>query len=179
MSNKNSNFPSNQLNSIPADVCGKTITSIREFAQSGKPQSIAELQTRIDQFFEFCAESQFRPGIEALSLALGISRVTFWNWCNGINCDEQWKEVCCTARQYIAVFLEQISMSGHLNPATSIFLYKNWLNYKDTISFDEAAPTTGKGRMLTAAELPKLGTLTKDAVELPDLRNYEEDRLAD
>lgn len=157
MANKDSNFPSNSLNKLPEDFCAETVTSLRDLANKGKPQSVEELALRIDNFFSFCADNGFRPGIESLCLALDVSRQTLWNWCNGENCSAEWQEECRRAKQFILTFLEQATMKGKLNPASSIFYFKNWANYKDNLSFDEAVPMTTVQKLLTAEALPKLG----------------------
>nr|WP_294660781.1 hypothetical protein [uncultured Blautia sp.] len=37
--------------------------------------------------------------------------------------------------------MEQAILRGKLNPASGIFLMKNWLNYKDSYSFEEVTET--------------------------------------
>ena len=158
MSNKVSNYPSNQLNNMPAGVCAETVSCLRDLADRGKPQTVTELRQRIDDYFQFCAEHDIRCGIESLCLALSISRTTLFNWCNENGCSKEWAEECQRAKQFVLTFIEQVSLSGRLNPATSIFVLKNWGNYKDSISFEESTPKETQRRALTASELPKLST---------------------
>ena len=54
MANKNSNFPSNQLNELPPEVCRATVDNLKELSQRGKPETETELRERIDQYFDFC-----------------------------------------------------------------------------------------------------------------------------
>ena len=157
MANKDSNFPSNNLNKLPEEFCAETVTCLRDLASRGKPQSLEELSLRIDNFFSFCANNGFRPGVESLCLALGVSRQTLWNWCGGEGCSIEWKNECMRAKQFILTFLEQATLKGKLNPASSIFYFKNWADYKDNRSFDEAIPLTTVQQLLTAEALPKLG----------------------
>lgn len=157
MSNKTSNFPSNQLNNLPEEFCRQTVGDLSELQGQGRPKTLDELKARIDQYFEFCGNRGFRPGVEALCLSLNITRQTLWRWCNNEDCGEEWAECCRTAKQYILTFLEQATMKGKINPASSIFYLKNWADYKDNISFDEAIPTSSTKQALSAAELPKLG----------------------
>ena len=164
MANNNSNFPTNQLNNLPDEFVSETVHCLRELAQQGKPQTITELKTRINDYFAFCESHDFRPGVETISLALGVSRVTFWKWCNSDGCDAEWSKTCEIAKQYILSFLEIATLKGRLNPASSIFLFKNWGAYKDSISFDEAVPATTTRKALTAADLPKLGNYNEENV---------------
>lgn len=119
---------------------GRTLDFLERCAFKEKPKNIEELRQRIFDFFEACKAENRRPAVEILSMTLGVSRTTFWKWCNGIGCDPEWAECCRIAKQMILAFIEQVSLSGKLNPATSIFMLKNWAGYKDTISFDEAQP---------------------------------------
>ena len=165
MSNKTSNYPANQLNNLPSGTNANLIGSIRELAQQGKPQNERELQQRIDDFFRFCETHDFRPGVEALALSLGTSRQTFWNWCNGLYVSQEWMEICLTAKQYVLTYIEAASLSGKLNPATSIFVLKNWGNYKDSLSFDETVGTNKGQRILGVSDLPQLGSELEESEE--------------
>ena len=51
-------------------------------------------------------------------------------------------------------------LRGKISPPSGIFLMKNWLSYKDAISIEESIPNKETKRILTAAELPKLGEPT-------------------
>lgn len=128
------NFPQQQINTMVENnptFVRDTVNSLLELRSKGKPQNIEELKTRIDGYFRFCADSGFRPALESLSLSLGVSRITFWQWRNGSRGDE-WKEICESAAQVIITFLEACMMSGKINPASSIFLLKNIAGYSDT-----------------------------------------------
>ena len=162
MANHKSNFPSNQLNNLPENFCKETVHSLRELNSKGKPSNPEELKQRIDSYFLFCEEHDFRCGIESLCLALGVSRQTLWQWCNGNNCTEEWAEICRSAKQFILTFLEQLTLKNKINPASSIFYYKNWADYHDNVSFDEAIPQTSVAKALPASMLPKLGDIKQD-----------------
>lgn len=164
MANSKSNYPPAQLNNLPDGFTTEVVHCLRELADRGKPETITDLKSRIDNYFIFCENNDFRPGIESLSLALGVSRVTFWKWCNSDGCSEEWAKICEVAKQYVLTFLEVATLSGRLNPASSIFFFKNWGSYKDSISFDESIPATTTRKVLTAADLPKLGKIDKENV---------------
>lgn len=140
MSNKNSNFPSNQLNNLPPETCAEITSCLMELNQQGKPKTKEELQKRIDDYFSFCGEKGMRVGIETLCCALSVSRQTLWQWCSGSGCSKEWAEICRNAKQFILAFLETLTLSGKLNPANSIFYLKNWGNYRDTVPFDDNIP---------------------------------------
>ena len=150
MSNKKSNYPIAQMNRSIEKVDGfisDTVSCISELAKFGKPQNEEELKERIHKYFDFCANNDFRPGIESLSLALGVDRTTFWRWCNGdIHVSQGWCDSCRIARQSIVAFIEASANSGHLSPPIAIFALKNLGNWKDTVSFEDATPMSADRR---------------------------------
>lgn len=132
MSNKNSNFPGNQLNSLGAGVATDVINKLEELRKP-KVATDEEFDNRVTEYLKLCAERDIRIGIEGLCLYLGISRTTLWKWCKGVNCSEHRAESARMAKQIIAAFLEQLNLSGRLNPASAIFYLKNWCGYVDSI----------------------------------------------
>ena len=142
---------------LQADFVENTVNSLMALSNRGIPKDSVELRQRISDYFSFCADRGMRPGIESLSLALSTSRQNFWAWTQGKYKDAEWQEICQQAKQVIISFLEAASLQGRLNPATSIFLLKNWANYSDNYTLETGEAQTQK--VLTAGALPKLGTL--------------------
>ena len=155
------NYPQSGLNEISAAAVQDTVRCLLDLRNQGKPQSNAELRQRIDDYFSFCQRSSMRPGVETLALAIGVSRQTVFLWCKGVNCDAERTEIMEDARAVINGFMDQCILSGKINPASGIFLMKNWMGYKDTVSIEEGVQTTEPRRALTAAELPRLTTYSK------------------
>lgn len=127
------NYPQQKVNEMcenNPDFVKNTVASLMELRTKGKPQNVEELKIRIDDYFHFCSDNGFRPALESLSLSLGVSRITFWQWRNGSRGSE-WQEVCESAAQMIITFLEACMMSGKINPVSSIFLLKNIAGYSD------------------------------------------------
>ena len=80
------------------------------------------------------------------------------------------QELIQSAKAFIGAFIDQAMLGGKISPPSGIFLMKNWLSYKDAISIEESIPNKETKRILTAAELPKLGDATKKQGEdLPKL----------
>ena len=152
------NYPTAQLDAAVngTPFAGECVERLVELSKRGRPADEEELKRRIDQYFHFCRERNFRPGIESLCSAIGTNRKTFWRWINGSGCSAEWSSICNDARQFIGAFLEQAAITGKLNPATSIFLMKNWLGYKDTISFDDMPSAVQEKVILSVDELPSL-----------------------
>jgi hypothetical protein len=135
------------------------VTSLKQLHDLGKPETDEEVEERIKYYFEFCEQSGLRPGVESLAAALHISRQTLFYWSNGTNCSPRRTEAVQSAKALISAFLEQCVMSGKISPPSGIFLMKNWLSYKDTVSIEEATPTHMERKPLTAADLPRLGAI--------------------
>ncbi len=151
ISNKESNYPTAQANRQLQNQKGfvsDTVRSIMTISKGQKPKSEEELKERIAEYFNFCAASDFKPGIESLSLSLGIDRTTFWRWCNQeLGVSESWSDTCKQARQAIVAFVEACANSGHLSPPIAIFSLKNLANWKDSISFEDVTPFSEARRM--------------------------------
>lgn len=133
------NYPTQQIAEVSGDFVGETVSCLSDLAKQGIPQTDTELKERIDNYFSFCADHQFRPGIESLCLSLGTSRQNFWIWCNGGGGkSKEWQQACKQAKQCIIAFLEACGLNGRVNPATLIFALKNWGGYTDSVTVEVA-----------------------------------------
>ena len=145
-----------QLQNVSSEKAKVIISSLNELYLLGKPETNEQVKDRIDTYFQFCSESGLRPGIESLSLALGVRRETLYRWRNGIGCDAERQEIVCHATDLIHAYLEQAGLQGQLSPPTMIFLAKNWMGYKDSVSIEQSLPSEKTGIALSADELPRL-----------------------
>ncbi len=136
------NYPQGQIDEIEPSTAQEIVTSLKQLHDRGKPQTDDEIKQRIDEYFSFCQQSSIRPGIESLCLSLHVSRTTLFNWNNGINCSAKCQEYVQSAKGFIGAFIEQAVLGGKISPPSGIFLMKNWLSYKDTISLEDASNTT-------------------------------------
>lgn len=150
------NYPQAGLDEIEPGVVQQIVTSLKELHDLGRPETDDEVAKRIDEYFDFCQRSSIRPGIESLCMALHISRTTLFRWNNGTNCSERRQELIQSAKSFIGAFLEQAMLGGKISPPSGIFLMKNWLSYKDTISFEDAAPETNSQNTLSSEDIRKL-----------------------
>ncbi len=149
-----SNFPQSQLDDIEPSKVQEITTSLMDLYLLGKPETDAEVEERVKQYFSFCQQSSIRPGIESLAMSLHISRQTLFNWSNGVKCSKERAEIIQNAKQIINSFLEQCVMSGKISPPSGIFLLKNYCNYRDTISIEDNMPTERSNQIMTASVLP-------------------------
>lgn len=168
------NFPQAGLENIEPSTTRNLISSLRDLHDKGKPQTEQEIKERIDDYFLFCESSSIRPGIESLCMALHISRTTLFNWAKGNGCSKECQELVLSAKSFIGAFIEQALLSGKISPPSGIFIMKNWLGYKDTLSIEESIPNNEHHKALTAADLPRLdhSILSENKVQFP-LSNEE------
>ena len=136
-------FPQQQIDELEPDFVSNVVESLRELNDLGKPITDEELGNRINEYFKFCQRTGNRPGIETLCFALHISRTTLFNWNAGLGCSENRRELINRAKGFIAAFMEQAMTRGKISPPSGIFLMKNWLNYKDTVSFENVVDLNG------------------------------------
>lgn len=131
------NYPQGQLDDIEPGKVQEIVTSLKELHDRGKPQTDDEVKQRIDEFFSFCQHSSIRPGIESLCMSLHITRTTLFNWANGTGCSSVCQEYVQSAKAFISAFLEQALLGGKISPPSGIFIAKNWLGYRDTVSLED------------------------------------------
>lgn len=145
------------LSDIPENTTGEIVGGLMNLSAMDKPTDIDELKSRIVFFFDFCAEHNIRPAIFTLAACLGVSRITIYNWRKQVGCSPEWSETINHACDLIYAYLEQCGLQGKVNPATFIFLAKNWMGMKDTISFEEATPVKANTSLDKDRLLDQLG----------------------
>jgi len=93
------------------------------------PIDIADAQQvgeRITWYFNHCIDNDMKPGLAGLCNALGISRMTFFNWQSKVTRDrKEHHELAVKAKGLIEELYEQYMMNGKINPVSGIFLMKN------------------------------------------------------
>ena len=173
MANSKSNYPTTALDNMNGqEFVGQTISCLMDLKKLGKPKDDAELEKRIDQYFQFCSDRNFRCGIETLCMSLSITRTTLFSWCRGQGCSERRQELALMAKQTIVGFIEAVTLAGKLNPASSCFMLKNWANYQDSVQIE----TTQKpvGTYLLPAEIARERLITDSNFSFPEERLTEE-----
>lgn len=135
-------LPPAELNDIPKQYVVETVTSLAELHNMGRVKTDDEAEERIKMYFDICGKLGIRPGIETLSLSLGVTRQTLHRWTRGEDCSPRRRELIEGARQYIAGFLEQCLLSGKGSTVGCIFAAKNWLGYKDATTIEDLRSPT-------------------------------------
>ena len=91
----------------------------------------AQVEQRIGEYFQYCVENDRKPQIVGMCNWLGITRNTLNLWQNGEYRSATHYDIIKRAVSMIEEMWADYMQSGKLNPATGIFLAKNWYGYKD------------------------------------------------
>lgn len=90
-----------------------------------------QVEDRIGMYFQYCADNDRKPQIVGLCNWLGITRQTLNEWQNGVVRAGTHGDIIKKAVAVIEEMWADYMQAGKLNPATGIFLAKNWYGYKD------------------------------------------------
>lgn len=101
-----------------------------------------QVSERIGWYFNNCLANDCKPGIAGLCNALGITRMTFFNWQSKVTRDrKEHHELAVRAKGIIEELYEQYMMNGKINPVSGIFLMKN--NFEGYYDRQEVVLTPG------------------------------------
>lgn len=95
-----------------------------------------QIQARIQDYFQLCANNDMKPGVATLALALGTHRVRLWEIANDqpqqLKLPQACKDQIKMAYNALDALWEIYMQNGKINPASGIFLGKNNFGYADT-----------------------------------------------
>ncbi len=131
MSNKNSNYPTNQkINCTPAEM-GNKVLSLDELRKLPpvRKQDPDKVRERLDFYFKYCEENGLKPSVEGMSLATGISRQGMWKWEQDEHSEAG--QLITRAKSLINTILTEFAMDGKLAFPYAIWLQKNHFSYSD------------------------------------------------
>lgn len=92
-----------------------------------KYEDVEQLQSVIQEYFDFCDENDKPYTMSGLAFALGISRQTLINYSK----DENYFDTIKNARQLVEMQLEENALANKTNSTFTIFNLKNNFNWKD------------------------------------------------
>ena len=95
-----------------------------------------QLGERLIDYFQLCADKDMKPGVAALSLAIGLDRRRLWEINNdvagrNVSMPQECKDIIKTAYNSLEVLWEGYMINGKINPVSGIFLGKNHFGYQD------------------------------------------------
>jgi len=94
-----------------------------------------QVQQRIIDYFQVCADNDMKPAVNGLALALGTNRQRLWEiatdnehqLCIPVECKHYIKQ----AYNSLQLLWENYMQNGAVNPVSGIFLGKNHFGYRD------------------------------------------------
>lgn len=91
-----------------------------------------QVEQRIGEYFQHCAENDRRPQVVGMCNWLGITRSTLNTWQNGEYRNSTHSDIIKKAISFLEEMWAEAMLTNHLNPATGCFIGKNWYSYADT-----------------------------------------------
>lgn len=90
-----------------------------------------QVNQRLGEYFQYCADNDRKPQVVGMCNWLGISRNTLSTWKNGEYRNGTHSDIIRKAYDMLEEIWIDYMQNGKINPATGIFLAKNYWNYKD------------------------------------------------
>lgn len=90
-----------------------------------------QVKKRIGEYLSYCVENDRKPQIVGMCNWLGISRETLNTWVRGEYRGATHSDIVKRACAIIEEMWADFMLNGKINPASGIFLAKNWYGYKD------------------------------------------------
>lgn len=122
----------------------------------------AEVEERINWYFNHCINSDMKPTVKGLCNALKISRDTIWRWKNGLARTDICQEIILQAYDLLEEMWENYMQNGKINPMAGVFLGVNNFGYKDVKQVN-LTPVMDNNN-----EAPDLETIEAKYAELPE-----------
>ena len=94
-----------------------------------------QLQNRVIEYFQLCADHDMKPGVAAVGLAIGLDRRRLWEIRSGSSRNgsipQECKDIINSVYDSLEVLWEGYMANGKINPVSGIFLGKNHFGYQD------------------------------------------------
>lgn len=90
-----------------------------------------QVKDRIALYFQHCAENDRKPQVIGMANWLGVDRDTINNWKRGVVRKDTHSGIVQKALAMLEEMWADYMQNGKINPASGIFLAKNWFGYKD------------------------------------------------
>lgn len=115
---------------------------LHEYKQP-KVKSDEELQNRLNEYFQRCAETGQIPTVEEMSMCTGYSQATVWDWEMGRNAgfSNSTSEIIKKAKGFLKTFDAKLVISGKMNFLAYCFRAKNYYGMSDKNEYVITAST--------------------------------------
>ena len=96
-----------------------------------------QVNNRLAEFFQIHAESDMKPTVSGMGMALGLDRRRLWEIKTGnakaMNLPTPTSDSIKKAYEYLELLMENYMQNGKINPVSGIFLMKNNFAYLDKV----------------------------------------------
>lgn len=89
-----------------------------------------QVEERCLAYLDFCMEHDMKPHLVGMATWLGVTRATLWNWKERNTNTAVW-DVIQRMTSVMEMQWADYMQNGKINPASGIFLGKNWFGYRD------------------------------------------------
>ncbi|MCM1364641.1 MAG: DNA-packaging protein [Faecalibacterium sp.] len=111
-----------------------------------------QVENRITEYFTICFDNDMKPSVAGLALAVGVSRLTLWEWATGKNRKATHRNPIKKAYQMLDAQMNDYMQNGKINPVSGIFLMRNNFGYKNETEV-VIVPNSPLGEETTQKEL--------------------------
>ena len=118
-------------NSARPEEIQKAIHNAYQYFNREIVKSDEECAERLNGYFRDCHEQQMIPTVECMSLALGTTRKTVWDWENGVGCSRLRSDMIKKAKQILAAIDADLVSAGKIPQVVYIFRAKNFFGMSD------------------------------------------------
>ena len=94
-----------------------------------------QVEQRITEYFQHCAENDRKPQLTGMANWLGVDRTTLAAWKRGEYRNDTHYHIIQKAVSALEEMWADYMMNGKVNPASGIFISKNWFGYKNEHKF--------------------------------------------
>lgn len=118
-------------------IVRQTMRNCLTFYQMDRVGTATELQERLQEFFNTCADTGQYPTVEKMCLAIGYSRQTVNDWENRVHCglvedsNSPVSDIIKKAKEFLATFDAELVISGNMNFLAYCFRAKNYYGMQD------------------------------------------------
>ncbi len=177
MSNKNSNYPTNQKIDCTPTEMGDKVSLFNELrklppVRKQEPDGVRE---RLNYYFKYCEERGLKPSVEGMALCLGTSRQNLWLWEQDEHSEAG--QLITRAKSLINAVLTEFTMNGRLAFPYTIWLQKNHFQYADKVEITATPQKNdmqGRTPEQIAAEYGR-AYIEGEVPEMPELPEFPDD----
>ncbi len=116
----------------PPEVLSGIISDIGHWFGSPKVKDDEDCRQRLIGFFEYYMQTGGIPTVEKLSLALGATPQTLWDWEVRKTKGSERSEMIKAAKIYLSAIDADLALLGYIDKVVYIFRAKNYYGMKDT-----------------------------------------------